>query len=296
MMTTCRIISTRLPPFGAGILYGCCRWQHRVEPRSGNQEIASPTAHICGVQAQKVSRPSGHEPTKQREELRNKWCGGEDMHTTTNSTVNPLHHAGELLRCRAAPRSRTSEQMLSEISGNDKGGGDQNNPLESSTSFASQRPSLRAYSASLFLYSPSFPPYIYRNHKRDLMTRAGAEHDIVEAERQQPVGNMRTRYRIDDESSTCPMTATAKYTTVSASSDNLLPGRGYLHKYMGYAQEKITPFRAATKVSQKCCNYTGKHARDHNLTSSTGGCAIRDAHSLQMYAPHLYREVYILQM
>lgn len=196
------------------------------------------------------------------------------MHATTSSTVNPFHHAGALLRCRSTPRSRTSEQMLSEISGNDKGGGDRNRPLKSSAPLQGQRPSLGAYSTSLVLHFPSFPPYRSRTHKSDLMARAGAAHGTVEAERQRPVADMQTRYRIDDESPTCPVTATAKHTTDSPSSDNLPTGRGYLHKYMGYAQENIVPSRASTRVSQRCCRCKGKnsHARDHHVNSSTGGC------------------------
>lgn len=131
-----------------------------------------------------------------------------------------LYHAGSILRCRSAGNNG--------LRGPARGGFD---ARDIHIGIEASRPTLRAYSAPHFLHSALFPP-------KHIGRRIGGKSP-VEASDTKGAGSTRTRERVHSRGG-----AWRKHETPLETEQMNAPcqhGRGgYLHRYQGFEQEKVS--------------------------------------------------------
>lgn len=138
---------------------------------------------------------------------------------TGAARISALHHVGGVLRCRSVGASSRGFAHRD---------GGETTPLAETT-----RPTLRAYSAPLFLHSTIFPP------KNRVQTGRGMSTVETTDERPNCDGRYVTFTRQKEAQGQVERTAAvpATETTVAPSQHRL---GGYLHKFMGFEQERVS--------------------------------------------------------
>lgn len=147
------------------------------------------------------------------------------LSSSTTTTINcggTLQHVGGILRCRSA-----SADPLSLASGGDcdEGGGTRHPSMESIS-----RPTLRAYSAPHFLHAALFPPKSCAPAAGRRVPATGSNTSAGGSKRSCARGRAGGGEWADREA--------LDVATVKAPCQHHLRG-GYLHRYMGFEQEKV---------------------------------------------------------
>lgn len=186
----------------------------RVDPSSSGSETCRLIQPSC--------RDATSGNSARHEDGKHRFRGGSDNnrpHTTGSGGESReiLRHAGGILRCRSATVSNLRWSHSAK-------GGKTNDANDKATisPAARGRPTLRAYSAPLFLHSASFPP------KR----RPSQKGDGVVGRKAATANKSRNNEGWREESAS------------RSGADGAAPcqhrPRGYLHRFMGFEQEKIS--------------------------------------------------------
>lgn len=199
-----------------------------------------------------LSSPNREPPLCCNEEENNRFSG--DGGSAGRMDV-VLHHAGGVIRCRSTRQLRPSRSTAEERKGSE----------------SLSAPNLLAYSTPLLLHSPLFPPK-RRTQGRKKSTPAGTTVAAAECAGHEVFATAIPSGRAENGDKVWAWTAS----TPPESAPFRHRQDGYLHKYMGFEQERLTSLpveafriRGGLKDSSASCTNSGRTDRSAAMAATT---------------------------